>query len=611
IFNANASGNTVTIAYTTGAIPNPAAGYYNLKIAGASGTKTLPAATIVAKNLTINSNNTLNSNNFDLTVGGNWANSGTFTASVGKTVTFNGSTAQTVSNTLGTTTFKRILINNLNGVTLITGTYILDEVLTVSAGTFNTGGRPFTMTSNAAQTARIAPIGATGAIAGNFTIQRYITARDTTYADLASPVQSSTFADWDNELPAISYSYSPPNMYPSASTYDETADAYVPVTNSGTAISPGQGFEIFLSGDFSYANFPATTMNTIGTPNQGDHDLSGSISNNVQGWNLVGNPFASSIAWSSIYSNPGTSGLYDYIEMYDYTIADWHGYTSADAIEIGATQGFWVYGLPGNGAVSLNIPETSKTTSSNSSIKCLNKIPPYFTLTISNADGLNSFAHTFKIGASSDASDGLDNKDVPFHPSPCKATPQMYSFVEGKKININTFNSNNENFSMPLRTQVTGTGNYKISAAGFDFVSDYTCIKLEDKLLNKIIDLTSQDTYICQMEPTDDANRFIVHFSKNNNCKSFVASNAVSNDFANKIDILPTTEGNVVNFNLNETTNSTISVVNLLGQTIVEGISVEANTQSINVALPENFSGMYIIRVSSSKGNFTKKFVRK
>ena len=72
-----------------------------------------------------------------------------------------------------------------------------------------------------------------------------------------------------------------------------------------------------------------------------------------------------------------------------------------------------------------------------------------------------------------------------------------------------------------------------------------------------------------------------------------------------------TSQGNVINFNLTETTNSTINVVNLLGQTIVEGINVEANNQSVNVTLPENFSGMYIVRIASSKGAVTKKFVRK
>ena len=611
-FTANATGNSVALRYATGALPTPTAGYFNLSLTAiTAGTKTLPSNTVVANNLTMNSGNNLNSNAFNLTVGRNWTNSATFTASAGRIVTFNGTAAQTVSNTSGTTTFKGIVISNTAGVTLTTGTYVLDEVLTVTNGTFNTGGRPFTMTSNATQTARIAPITGTGAIAGNFTIQRFITARDTTFADFASPVQSSTFADWDAELPAISYNSSPPAQQASAATYDEAADAYVPVTSSGTSLNAGQGYEIFLSGDFSYASLPNTTMNTIGIPNQGDFDLSSTVSNTVQGWNLVGNPFASSISWASIYTASGgaASGMYDFIEMYDYTIADWAGYTSADAIEIGATQGFWVYGL--SGPMTLLIPESSKTTTSNSSIRMASIVQPYFTLKMGSTT--SSAAHIFKVAATEGAFDGLDGKDIPFRASLNKATPEMYCMLDSKKININNFNLSNDSYSIPLKTKVSVSGNYKIEAAGFDFVSDYTCITLQDNLTGKVIDLNEGNGYCFTMNASDNIDRFILHFSKDNNCKTLAAAAATtpSSDFENQVEILPSAQGNVVNFNLGETTNTTISVLNLLGQTIVEGINIDAATQSVNLILPEGFSGLYFVKIESAKGTITKKFVRK
>jgi Secretion system C-terminal sorting domain len=609
-FNASATGNIVKLQYTGGAVPITISGYYDLQLtATAANTKTLAANTVVLRNITMNTNNNLNSNNFDLTVGGNWLNNGVFTASAGKTVTFNGTVAQTVSNTIGTTTFKRLTVNNPVGISLTTGIYLLDEVLTVSNGTFNTSGRPFTMTSTATQTARIAPLLGMAAIAGNFTVQRFITARDTTFADLASPIQNSTFLDWDNELPGISYVYNPPSQQASGNTYNEATDVYVPITSSGTTLTPGQGFEVFLAGNFTYGPFPAVTMTTFGIPNQGDQDVTGLISNAAQGWNLVGNPFASSISWASIYANAGTSGLYDFFEMYDYTIQDWNGFTSGSGVEIGSSQGFWVYGLPGNGAVTMNIPETAKTTASNSSIKAQSVRQPYFTLKISNTT--NAFAHIFKVTANETAFDGLDVQDLPFRASPNATTPALYSMVDGKKININNFNVANENYSMPLTTTTTIAGNYKIEADGFDFISDYTCIKLEDKLLNKLIDLTAERMYSFSMNPTDNADRFIVHFSKNNTCKSFVANNSTTSNFNNEVTILPTAQGNVIQFNASEITPTIISVVNVLGQTLVDAISVDASTQSVNITLPEGFSGMYLVKVTSAKGAITKKFVKK
>lgn len=608
-FTANASGNTVRIGYAAGDVPTTTtSSFFNLTLnATTAGTKTLASNTVIANNLTINSSNTLNSNNFNLSVGGNWTNSGTFTASAGKTVTFNGTAAQSVSNTAGTTTFKGIAMSNNSGVNLTTGTYILDEVLTVNSGTFNTNGRPFTMKSTATQTARIAPIGVTGAIAGNFTIQRFITTRDTSFADFSSPVQSATFADWDNELPAISYLSSPPSIQASASTYDEAGDTYVSVTSSGTALNAGQGFEVFLSGGFSYTNFPATTMTTIGVPNQGDIDLSGSVSNTVQGWNLVGNPFASSISWADVYtaSGAGASGMFDYFEMYDFTIADWNGFTSASGVEIGSTQGFWVYG--DSGPMTLLIPESAKTTSSNSSIRSVK--PSYFSLKLASTNSVA--AHIFKVTTNSDAKDGLDNKDIPFRASLNKTTPEMYCMIEGKKININNFSSTNDSYSIPLKTKVNVSGNFNLSASGFDFVSEYTCIKLQDNLTGQVIDLTAEMNYRVTINVSDDADRFVLLFSKDANCKSVASAPSASADFSNQVQVLPTAQGNVINFNLSETTYTTISVVNVLGQTVVGSSSVNANNQSVNITLPEGFSGMYIIKIGSAKGNITKKFVKK
>ncbi|MFL5763719.1 MAG: T9SS type A sorting domain-containing protein [Bacteroidia bacterium] len=607
----SANNNTVILNYGAGNVPLTIAGanngYYNLTIATSAGTKTILQDLLVRKNLTLGSTLTFNSNNFNITVNGNWSSSATFVASAGKSVTFSGTTSQTVSNTSGTTTFKRLVINNTAGVTLTSGTYNLNEVLTVSNGTFNTGGRPFTMTSTAAQTARIAPIAGTGAIAGNFTIQRFITARDTTWADLSSPVQSTTFNDWDNELPAVSYTDNPPNDYASAATYDEMADAYVPVTSSGTSLNAGQGFEVFLSGDYSYANFPATTLTTVGVPNQGDFDLSSSVSNTVQGWNLVGNPFASSISWSSVYTASGGagSGMYDYFEMYDYTIADWNGYTSASGQEIGSTQGFWVYGLAG--PMTLIIPESAKTTSSNSSLKAGERMQPYFTLKLSSTT--SKAAHIFKVSAEGDGIDALDSKDIPFHKSINATTPEMYTMLEGKKINIFSFNSANENYSIPLRTKVSVAGKYRLDPAGYSFIPEYTCVKLLDKQSGEVIDLNDGNGYCFMADPNDNPDRFTLVLSKDSNCKSSVASSTPS--LSNEVEILPNATGNTINFSYTEAANTNISVINMLGQNITETMSVNALDQSVNITLPEGFNGMYIVKVESAKGAVTKKFVKK
>jgi hypothetical protein len=596
LFDAHASGNTVNVRYNTGALPAPTAGYFNLNLsASLAGTKTLPSDLLVANNLSMSAGNHLNSNNFNITVGGNWTNAATFTSSANRSVTFNGTSAQNVSNTSGTTTFKNIVVNNNSGVTLTSGTYMLDESLTISNGTFNTGGRPFTMTSTATQTARIEPITGSGAIAGNFTIQRFITARDTTWADLSSPVQNSTLADWDNEL-LLYY-----GAYPTQYTFDESADDFTPITSSGTALTPGQGFEVYMTGDSTFNNMPNTTINTVGVPNQGDQDLSGLISFNSAGSNLVGNPFASSISWSSVFA--ASSGILNTYDVYDFASGNYA--TFGLGTEIGSTQGFWVYTT--TSAATLLIPESAKTSSTNSSIR--SSIPtPFFSLRFSATDNKNNYYHSLKISANDMSSDGWDSNDHPYRKSPNKLAPSIFTTIEGKKAVINTFSSSNDNFSMPVTVNAPENGSYKIHADNLENMNEYTCIRLEDKQLGKIIDLSSGEAYSFQYNTKDNADRFTLHLSKSGNCRSFTNLSA---EQSNGIIVLPTSEGNTVSFNMTEVTPATITVTNVLGQNLVEGMSLMAGTQTVNIALPQDFSGMYIIKVESSKGVTSKKYVRK
>ena len=87
---ANATGNTVITNYSTGNIPATVSGFYNLTLnSGVSnGGKTLSANTIILNDLTINSTgaaNGLQTNNFNLSIGGNLNLTGSNTSLVSST----------------------------------------------------------------------------------------------------------------------------------------------------------------------------------------------------------------------------------------------------------------------------------------------------------------------------------------------------------------------------------------------------------------------------------------------------------------------------------------------------------------------------------------------
>jgi hypothetical protein len=101
-----------------------------------------------------------------------------------------------------------------------------------------------------------------------------------------------------------------------------------------------------------------------------------------------------------------------------------------------------------------------------------------------------------------------------------------------------------------------------------------------------------------------------LHLSKDGTCKSSVGSN-IASSIENQVQILPTSNGNSIAFNFAETVNTTVTVTNTLGQSIVEGFAIQANTQTIELGIPVDFSGMYIIKIENEKGVVTKKFVKK
>ncbi|MBI1768477.1 MAG: hypothetical protein HYR67_08895 [Bacteroidetes bacterium] len=146
-FTASAGG---TIEYAAAISMNNRSTYNNLLIS--STVATTATNLTVNGNLTIGAGNTLDnsSNNANISIAGNWSNSGTYTAGTG-TVTFNGTAAQSIT---GATTFNNLIINNTFGtspqITLSGGNDIVSSTLTMTKGNINLNSQNLTIGTAAA-----------------------------------------------------------------------------------------------------------------------------------------------------------------------------------------------------------------------------------------------------------------------------------------------------------------------------------------------------------------------------------------------------------------------------------------------------------------------------
>jgi hypothetical protein len=129
---ADAIGNTVITNYSTGNIPATVSGFYNLTIAPgvSNGGKTLSSNTVVLNDLNITSSgsiaNGLQTNNFNLTIGGNLTISGSnnsIVCSTNKSITFNGAfSTQFIDCAYNSPIiFYNLVIDNPNGVAINSG----------------------------------------------------------------------------------------------------------------------------------------------------------------------------------------------------------------------------------------------------------------------------------------------------------------------------------------------------------------------------------------------------------------------------------------------------------------------------------------------------------
>ena len=321
-------------------------------------------------NLSNSSMLTLSSGN--LTISGNYTNSSTFTAGTG-TVYFNGASAESLTDNSTTgTTLNNVDFSGTGTKTLSgTGSFAVSSigVLTMEASTTLQTGGILTLNSLSTGSATVGPIPSTSAITGTVNVQRYISGGSNSYRGyrlLSSSVYTANVGSFDYFSLSYLANYAPitgtlgtgggmtksgnPSMYLyrdnvafTNNTFNtgnfrginkiNNSPAYsIGVDYDGTFnLTPGTGIMFFYRGDLSNiatkyiltTSAEANTFVSTGTLNQQAVTVTNwytglanlqydSVTGNAgyQGYNLVGNPYASSIDWNDFSTSSSSAGIY-------------------------------------------------------------------------------------------------------------------------------------------------------------------------------------------------------------------------------------------------------------------------------------------------------------
>ncbi|MDB5136182.1 MAG: hypothetical protein JWP37_2785 [Mucilaginibacter sp.] len=359
----------------------------------------------------------------DLTISGSYTNNGTYTASTGNTI-FDGASPTLIDGGLGTM-FNKVSFSGSGTALLSSGNFSVSSagVLTMANTNILNANGHLTLNSAAASSATIATIPATCSITGSVSVQRYLTGGTLTYRGyrfLSSPVnagggvysinylKNSTFltgttgaaGGFDQGVNPTLYLYRD-NLTPAYTTFLNSN--FIGISNITTAptysmndatyttitIPEGNGFLCFFRGSRATVNpyltntIPiAATLTATGTLNQGlitvkdwfigTPNLSYTAASPVavRGFNLVGNPYASSIDWDNLGTSITSTSLSPFIYILNPTSKNYRiyqsghggiatdGTTSSNIIPSG--QGFFVVATAASPA--LVFTELAKTT---------------------------------------------------------------------------------------------------------------------------------------------------------------------------------------------------------------------------------------------------------
>ena len=329
-----------------------------------------------------------------LSITGTYFNSGTLINN--GSVVLNGTASQSFpGSSASITAMSNLEVDNAAGV-LIDKSFSISGTLTSTSGLIDLTDKNITLLSNAAGTAKVAPVGGsfdyTGG--GKFIVQRYVPARRA-WRLMTAPVTNSNsiFDAWQNggvyapgagALITGAAGGSGMDSFATSSfkEYDVASQSLIPVINTSIAISSGgsgsadnSGYFIFIRGDRNRSNFVAPNTNVTVLSSAGELQTGSQNFPAASGagkFTLIGNPYASPIDFNDIVR----ANLVKRFYVWDPSLNTVGGYVTLDDIDndgifsksvggslqtniIESQQAFFVETMA-SGAASLTINESDK-----------------------------------------------------------------------------------------------------------------------------------------------------------------------------------------------------------------------------------------------------------
>jgi hypothetical protein len=372
--------------------------------------------------------------------------------------------------------------------------------------------------------------------------------------------------------------------------HSEASNTYTDIFTGTDPLVPMKGYTFW-----SVAVAPTTEL-FEGVTNTGNQTFA--FTKTGAGYNLMGNPYPSSIDWDAVTIPANLNGgfyLWDPLTTaYKIYLKDAGGANTTSKY-VPSGQGFFTYATASG---TFTLTNAVRTQGSQAFYKGMEEQ----TMLVLKVSG-NDITTQTAIRFNAEATPQIDRLfDMPIFISGYPKVPNLYSFAEGTKMAINTLPSIQGYETIPIAFQAGTAGNYSISAAELQSIPVEVPVYLEDVELNSYQDLRVNPEYtfaytalgakafnvvfkdVTGIEEGDDANKMTV------NC--YLANDVLHVDFVNS-------QANIGS--------ATIAVYSITGQELLRVQTAQPNNEILFNRSP----AVYIVKTTTKECNFSTKLINR
>jgi hypothetical protein len=193
----------------------------------------------------------------------------------------------------------------------------------------------------------------------------------------------------------------------------------------------------------------------------------------------------------------------------------------------------------------------------------------------------------------------VDYDAIKFHSDKGQPTLYTHNKADEQWMGVNVMGALTQNTTVPMGVEPGANGQFTLTFSGIETFDAGTTVILEDKKLHTMTPIHAGDTYTFTAVKTDNWERFVIHFSVQQQTTSITSLKAEA------IKVYSVENNLLVDFNKNDVVNATIEVFNILGQEILSdkytGNGVYQHEMS------EVTSGYAVVRVKMTNGEVVSK----